>query len=125
MNNSVFVKIMENVRKHRGIKFVTTNRRSCQVAEPNYHATKWFSENQKMDKSMYLGLLILDISKIAMYECWYDFIKPKYGNKPKLCYTDTGSLIVDIKSEDIHADLARDIEKRFDTSNYKSTDHHL
>ena len=54
-----------------------------------------------------------------MYEYWYDYIKPKYGDKPKLCCTDTGSLIVDIKSEDIHADLARDAEKRFDTSNYE------
>ena len=79
MNNAVFGKIIENVRKHRDIKLVTTDKRRNQlVAEPNYHTTKWFSENLlaiemkktkvKMNKPIYLGLSILEISKILMYE---------------------------------------------------------
>ena len=54
----------------------------------------------KMSKSLYLGMSILDISKILMYEFWYDYINPKYRNKSKLCYTDTDSFIIYIKTED-------------------------
>ena len=75
MNNSVFGKTMENVRKHRDIKLVTTDKRRNQlVSEPNYHTTKWFSESLlkkikvKMNKPVYLGLSVLEISKILMYE---------------------------------------------------------
>ena len=86
MNNSVFGKTMENVRKHRDIKLVTTDKRRNQlVSEPNYHTTKYFSENllaiemkktkAKMNKPVYLGMSILDISKNLMYEFWYDYIK--------------------------------------------------
>ena len=91
MNNAVFRKTMENVRKHRDIKFVTTDKRRNQLAsEPNYHTTKYFSENLmaiemkkkktkvKMNTLIYLGMSILDISKSLMYEFWYDYIKPKY-----------------------------------------------
>ena len=85
MNNSVFGKIMENVRKHRDIKLVTTDkRRNHLVSEPNHHTTKWFSENLlaiemkkrkvKMNKPLYLDLSILEISKTLMYEFWYDYI---------------------------------------------------
>ena len=81
MNNSVFGKTMENVRKHRDIKLVTTDKRRNQlVSEPNYHTTKWFSENLlaiemkkakvKINKPVYLGLSILEISKTLMYEFW-------------------------------------------------------
>ena len=87
-NNSVFGKTMENVRKHRDIKLLTTDKRRNQlVSEPNYHATKWFSENLlaiemkkiklKMNKPLYLGLSKFEISKTLMYEFWYDYIKPK------------------------------------------------
>ena len=128
MNNDVFGKIMENVKKHRDIKLVTTDkRRNLLVSEPNYHATKWFSENLlaiemrktevKMNKPVYLSLSILDISKIVMYEFWYDYIKPKYGDNMKLCYTDTDSF--NIKTEDFYEDIADDVKKRFDTSNYE------
>ena len=96
MNNAVFGKIMENVRKHRDIKLVTTDKRRNQLAsEPNYHTTKYFSENLiaietektkvKMNKPIYLGMSILDISKTLMYEFWYDYIKPKYQDRAKLC----------------------------------------
>ena len=95
MNNAVFGKTMENVRKHRNIKLVTTDKRGNQlVSEPNYHTTKWFSEKLlaiemkktkvKMKKPVYLGLSILEISKALMYQFWYDYLKPKYGNNVKL-----------------------------------------
>ena len=71
-----------------------------------------------MNKTVYLGLLILEISKTLMYEFWYDYINPKYQSNAKLCYMDTDSLIIYIKSEDFYEDIATDVEKRFDTSNY-------
>ena len=109
-NNAVFGKVMENVRKHRDIKLVTTDRRRNQlVSEPNYHTTKWFSEKLlaiemkktkvKMNKPVYLGLPILEISKTLMYEFWYDYMKPKYGDNVKLCYMDTDSFIMHIKQK--------------------------
>ena len=73
----------------------------------------------KMNKPIYLGLSILDISKILMYEFWYDYMKPKYGNDVKLCYMDTDSFIMNIKTEDVYKDTANDVEKWFDTSNYE------
>ena len=90
MNNSVFGKTMENVRNHRDIKLVTSEKRSSILAsEPNYHSTKYISEDLllmemrkvevKINKPIYLGQAILDISKTLMYEFWYDYIKPKYG----------------------------------------------
>ena len=129
MNNAVFGKTMENMRNHRHIKLVTTDKRRNQlVSEPNYHAIKCFSENLlaiemkkikvKMNKPIYLGLSILEISKILMYEFWYDYMKPKYGDNVKFCYTDTDSFIMNIKTEDFCKDIANDVEKSFDTSNY-------
>ena len=72
-----------------------------------------------MNKPIYLGLSILEISKILMYEFRYDYMKPKYGDNVKLCYTDTDSFIMHIKTEDFYIDIASDVEKRFDTSNYE------
>ena len=106
MNNSVFGKTMENVRNHRDIKLVTTDkRRSILASEPNYHSSKRISKDLmimemkkvevKMNKPIYLGQAILDISKTLMYEFWYDYIKPKYGDKARLCYLDTDSFIAD------------------------------
>ena len=91
-------KTIENVRKHRDIKLVTTDKRRNQlVSEPNYHATKWFSENLlaiemkngkinikvKMNKPVCLS--ILEISETLMYEFWCDYMKTKYGDNVKLC----------------------------------------
>ena len=73
----------------------------------------------KMNKPIYLGLSILDISKILMYEFWYEYMKPKYGNDVKLCYMDTDSFVMNIKAKDFYQDIANDVEKRFDTSNYE------
>ena len=129
MNNAVFGKTMENTRKHRDIKLVTTNKkRNKLVSEPNYHTINYISEDLsiiemnktkvKMNKPIYLGVSILDISKILMYEFSYDYMKPKYGNRVKFCYMDTDSFIMNIKTNDFYKDIADDVEKRFDTSNY-------
>ena len=72
----------------------------------------------KMNKPIYLGLSILDITKILMYEFWYDYLKPKY-NDVKLCYMDTDSFVMNIKTEDFYKGIANDVDKRFDTSNYE------
>ena len=68
-----------------------------------------------MNKPDHLELSILELSKILMYEFWYDYVKPKYGEKAKLCYMDTNSFIVYIKTDDIYKDIAEDVETRFDT----------
>ena len=130
MNNSVFGKTMENIRKHRDIKLVTTDKkRSKFVSEPNCHTINFISEDLsiiemkktkvKMNKPIYLGLSILEISKILMHEFWYDYMKPKYNDKVKLCYMDMDSFIMNIKTNDFYEDIANDIENRFDTSNYE------
>ena len=75
-----------------------------------------------MNKPIYLGQAILDISKTLMYEFWYDYIKPRYGDKAKLCYTDTDSLVIHIKTDDFYKDIANDVERLFDTSNYDKKD---
>ena len=133
MNNSVFGKTIENVRKHRDIKLVTTEKKRIKlVSEPNYHTTKRFSENLlaiemkktkvKMNKPVYLGMSILDISKTLMYEFWYEYIKPKYKDKTKLCYMDTDSFVINIKTEDFYKDIGNDVNRWFDTSNYDEND---
>ena len=93
---------------------------------------KYFSENLlgiemkkrkvKMNKSVYLGMSILDISKTLLYEFRYDYIKPKYEDRAKLCYTDTDSFIIHIITEDFYKDIANDVEKWIDTSNYNEND---
>ena len=128
-NNSAFGKTMENVRKHRDVKLVATEeKRSKLVSEPNYHTTKHFSENLlaieikkikiKMNKPVCIGMSILDISKTLMYEFWYDYIKPKYGDRAKLCYIDTDSFVVYTETEDFYKDIANNVERWFDTSIY-------
>ena len=76
----------------------------------------------KMNKPIYLGMSILDTNKTLMYEFWYDYIKPKYQVKAKLCYTNTDSFIIRVKTEDFYKDIANDVEKWFDTSNYDESD---
>ena len=113
MNNAVFGKTMENKRKHGDIKLVTTDKRRNQLAsEPNYHITKYFSKNfmaiemkktkVNMNKPIYLGMSILVISKTLTYEFWYDYIKPKYQDKAKLCYMNTDNFVIHIKTEDYY-----------------------
>ena len=122
MNNAVFGKTMENVRNLIDIKIVTTDkRRSILASEPNYHSTKYTSKDLlimkmknvevKENKPIYLGQAILDIIKTLMYEFWYDYIKPRYGDKARLCYMDTDSFVMCIKTEDFYKDIAGDVER--------------
>ena len=137
INNAVFGKTMENITKHRDIKLVTTDKRKNQLAsESNSHTTKYFLENLmaikkkktkvKMNNLIYLDMSMLDISKTLMYEYWHDYIKPKYQRtcrqeKAKLCYMDTDSFIINIKTGDFYEDIADDVEKWFDLSNMTNT----
>ena len=92
------------------------------VSEPNYHTTKLLSENLlatemkktslKMNKPIYLGLAILSLSKRLMYDYWYNEIKPKYEDRIRLCYMDTDSFIMHIKTKDFHKDIANNVEKK-------------
>ena len=70
----------------------------------------------KIKKPIYLGQAILDISKTLMYEFWYDYIKPKYSDNVRLCYMDTDSFVMDIKTDDFYKDISNDFDKWFDTS---------
>ena len=76
----------------------------------------------KMNKPLYLGMLILDISKTLMYKFWYDYIEPKYGDRGKLCYTDTDSFVIHIITEEYFEDIAGDVKIWFDKSNYDEND---
>ena len=116
MNNAVFGKTMESMEKPRDIKLVTTERRrNYLVSEPNYHTTKFFTKNLLeiemkkteilVNKPVYLGLSILELSKTLMDEFWY-YVKPKYGEKAKFCFMHTDSFIVYIKTDNIYKDLA-------------------
>ena len=100
-------------------------KRNKLVSEPNFHTMKLTDNNfaitemrkvkVKMNKPIYLGLSIL---VITMYEFWYDYVKIKYQDKARLCYMDTDSFVVYIKTKDFHKDISQDVNKRFDTSNY-------
>ena len=79
----------------------------------------------KMTKPLYLGMSISDISKILMYEFWYGYIIPKYGDRVKLYYTDTDSFIIYIKTKDFFEDISNDVERWYDTSNYDKNDRRL
>ena len=129
MNNSVFGKMMENIRKHRNIKLVTTEEKYLRtVMKPNFKSGVLFGENLMgcemgkikvvMNKLVYLVQTILDLSKIVMYEFHYDYMVPKYSDRLKLCYMDMDSLVYHIKTEDFYADTADDVQMRFDTSGY-------
>ena len=72
-----------------------------------------------INSPIYLGLSILGLSKTVIYEFWYDYVKPKYGENAKMCYIDTDSFTVHVKTDDIHKDIAEYVEKRFDTSNFE------
>ena len=123
--------------KRRDIKLITTERRSNYlVSEPNYFI---FIKNNKFfcktllaiemkiteiltNKPFDLGLSMLTLSEILIYEFWYDYVKPKYDEKAKLCYVDTD--IVYIRTVDIYKDIPEDVKIRFDTSNYELDSHY-
>ena len=129
MNNSVFGKTMENIRNRVDVKLVNTEEKFKKlVAKPNFKSRKIFNENLisvhmkktslTMNKPVYLGMCILDLSKTVMYDFHYNYIKPKYGAKAKLLFTDTDSLMYEIETEDFYKDISEDVRDRFDTSEY-------
>ena len=130
MNNSVFGKTMENIRKHRNIKLVNNKEDYLkQVMKPNFKGGVLMGENLmscemgkvkvKMNKPVYLGQAIMDLSKTIMYVFHYDYRKQKYNELDlKLLYMDTDSLVYYIKTEDFYKGIAEDVETRFDTSGY-------
>ena len=129
MNNAVFGKMMENIRKHRNIKLVTNEKSYLKaVMKPNFKSGILFGENLMgcemgetkvmMNKPVYLGQAVLGLSKTVMYESHCDYMILKYGDNLKLCYMDTGSLVYDTQTEDFYPDIADDGLERFDTSNY-------
>ena len=129
MNNSVFGKTMENIRNRVNIKLVNTGEKFKKlVAKPNYESRKIFNENLvsvhmkktslTMDKPVYLGMCMLDLSKTLMFDFHYQYIKPKYGDKAKLLFTDTDSFLYEIQTEDFYKDISGDVKDKFDTSDY-------
>ena len=129
MNNSVFGKTMENIRNRVNVKLVNTGEQFKKLtAKPNYGSRKIFNENLvsvhmkktslTMNKPVYLGMSILDLSKTLMFDFHYQYIKPKYGNKAKLLFTDTDSFLYEIQTEDFYKDISGDVRDRFDTSDY-------
>ena len=130
MNNSVFDKTMENIRRHRNIKLVNNKEEYLKtVMKPNFKSGTLLGDDLMgcemgkikvvMNKPVYLGQVILDLSKIIMYEFHCDYMVPKYGENIKLCYMDTDSYVYEIQTEDFYKDIAEDVEARFDTSGYK------
>ena len=133
MNNAVFGKTMENRRKHRNIKLVTNREMYLHtVMRPNFKSDVLFGENLMgcemgkikvvMNKPIYLGQAILDLSKTVMYEFHYDYMVPKYGENLTLCYMDTDSLVYQMKTEDFYTYIADDVEERFNMSGYDKED---
>ena len=138
MNNMVFGKTMENIHKHRSIKLVNneTNYLRC-IMKPNFKSGVLYGSNLigckigktilKMNKPVYIGQAILDLSKTIMYEFHYDYILPKYaqsagkahGDRISLCYMDMDSFIYEIETKDFYEDIVDDVESRFNTSSYR------
>ena len=129
MINSVFGKTMENIRNRVNIKLVDTGEQFKKLAaKPNYESRKIFNENLvsvhmkktslTMNKPVYLGMSILDLSKTLMFDFHYKYIKPKYNKQAKLLFTDTDSFLYEIQTEDFYKDISGDVKDRFDTSDY-------
>ena len=131
MNNSVFGKTMENIRKRSNIKLETDPDHFLrQTAKPTFVSCKIFHENLvavhmkknflKLDKPSYVGMCILDLSKVLMYDFHYNFIKAKYGDRAKLLFTDTDSLCYHIITDDVYEDLYNH-KDMFDNSDYSKS----
>ena len=128
MNNSVFGKTMENIRKRVDVRLVTDEKKLLKLSsKPNYVSSKIFNENLvavykiketlTLNRPAYVGMCILDLSKTLMYDFHYNYIKQKYGDKAKLLFTDTDSLTYEIEAEDVYQDFWKDRDK-FDNSDY-------
>ena len=128
MNNSVFGKTMENIRKRVDVRLITDGKKLLKMSsKPTFVCSKIFNENLvavhkikevlTLNRPAYVGMCILDLSKTLMYDFHYNYIKQKYGDKAKLLFTDTDSLTYEIQTEDIYQDFWNDKDK-FDNSDY-------
>ena len=128
MNNSVFGKTMENIRKRVDVRLVTDKKKLLKMsAKPTYINSKIINENLVavrkikeviyLNKPAYVGMCILDLSKTLMYDFHYNYIKQHYGSKAKLLFTDTDSLTYEIEAEDVYSDFYKD-KDLFDNSDY-------
>ena len=124
---------MENIRNHKDMKLVTSQEKYAKyVMKPNFEDSYPFSKHLiavemgeteiRMNKPVYLGQAILDLSKTLMYEFHYDYMRSKYGEKVKLRYMDTDGFIYEIKTEGFYKGIAADVERRFDSSGYSKDD---
>ena len=129
MNNSVFGKTMENIENHLDVRLVTKEEEAMKLSKkPNFESRTIFDENliaihmkrTKLvyNKPIYLGMCILGFSKTLMYDFHYNYIKKKYDHRAKLLMTDTDSLIYEIKTDDFYKDISKDVESKFDTSEF-------
>ena len=129
MNNSVYGKTLENVRNHVDVKLVTsTEEAKTWICKPNFSrltinnkhfaAIHMLKKKVVQDKPRYVGFTVLELSKLHMYNFHYNYIIPKYGDKAKLLFTDTDSLMYEIEIDDFYRDISPDVHERFDTSNY-------
>ena len=134
MNNSVFGKTMENIRNRIDVKLVTEEKELEKlVKKPNFDRINIFTEDLvavhmkkstiKLNKPIYLGMSILDLSKTLMYDFHYNYIKPKYEENANLLFTDTDSLCYKIKRKDFYADISEDVREKFDTSDFHENHH--
>ena len=128
MNNSVFGKTMENLRKPVDVRLVTDEKKLTKLAsKPTYVSSKIFNDNLvavhkiketlTLNRPTYVGMCILDLSKTLMYDFHHNYIKTKYGDKAKLLFTDTDSLTYEIESEDVYQDFWKN-KDMFDNSDY-------
>ena len=132
MNNAVYGKTMENVRKRVDVRLVTQwdGRYGAEslIAKPNFHSRAIFSEHLvaielrklkvKFDKPIYVGMSVLDVSKVCLYELHYEYMRAKFDDRCKVLYTDTDSLLYLLRCEDAYEALKSDVSARFDTSDY-------
>ena len=131
MNNSVFGKTIENIRKRQNIHLVDNRKTAIKLSnKPNFDRCTIFDKNLiaihmkktevYFNKPVYIGQAILDLSKTLMFDFHYNYIKNKYGEKAQLLFTDTDSLAYEIRTKDFYADIKDDVIPRFDTSDYPS-----
>ena len=133
MKNSMFGKTMENIRNHRDMKLVTSDKKFLKyVMKPNFKdchslskhlfAVEMGKREITMNEPVYFRQTMLDLSKRQMYEFHYDYMRPKHGSNVGLCYMDADSFFYEIETKDFYRDIAKDVEKRFDTSGYSKDD---
>ena len=129
MNNSVFGKTIENIRKRQNIELVDNRKRADKLSsKPNFDRVTIFDRNLievhmkntevYFNKPVYVGQAILDLSKTLMFDFHYNYIKKKYENRAELLFTDTDSLMFQIYTDDFYLDITPDIKFKFDTSDY-------